>query len=50
MLCVRVALVYVVVFISVHYGCWDFEGLIMAVSGFTVGSGFMFLDSFLRGP
>ena len=45
----RVALGYVVDFISVHYGGWYFPAFNIADSAITVGAGCMLLDSFLSG-
>mgnify|MGYP001828294751 FL=1 len=46
----RVALGYVVDFISVHYGGWYFPAFNIADSAITVGAGCMLLDSFLTRP
>ena len=43
----RVALGYVVDFISVHYGGWYFPAFNIADSAITVGAGCMLLDSFI---
>ncbi len=43
----RVALGYVVDFISVHYGGWYFPAFNIADSAITVGAGCMLLDSFM---
>ena len=43
----RLALGYVVDFISVHYGGWYFPAFNLADSAITVGAGAMLLDSFL---
>ncbi len=43
----RLALGYVVDFISVHYGGWHFPAFNLADSAITVGAGAMLLDSFL---
>lgn len=45
----RIALGYVVDFISVHYRDWYFPAFNLADSAITVGAGFMLLDSFLSG-
>ena len=43
----RVALGYVVDFISVHYGGWYFPAFNIADSAITLGAGLMLFDSFL---
>ena len=45
----RIALGYVVDFISVHYGGWYFPAFNIADSAITVGAACMLLDSFLAG-
>lgn len=45
----RVALGYVVDFISVHYSDWYFPAFNLADSAITVGAGCMLLESFLSG-
>ncbi|KAA1188348.1 lipoprotein signal peptidase [Pseudohalioglobus sediminis] len=44
----RVALGYVVDFISVHYGGWYFPAFNIADSAITVGAGCMLLDGFIH--
>ena len=46
----RVALGYVVDFISVHYRGWYFPAFNIADSAITVGAACMLLDSFLSRP